>query len=142
MSDRTLEQQRAAYSLSVVSEVKQRDKTGKQGDEYAGYVVNLAGAILINGLGQALAQLRSAAKDKADDPHEWLYQHINKWICKKHPHSEFEEDKDLLLQLSRKSRADYQWALMETLAFLEWHRKIAVAELKKSEPGEEKDEKQ
>jgi CRISPR-associated protein Cmr5 len=31
---------------------------------------------------------------------------------------------------------------METLAFLEWHRKIAVAELKKSEPGEEKDEKQ
>jgi len=143
MSDRTLEQKRAAYLLEVVSEVKQT-KTEEQGDEYAGYVVNLAGAILINGLGQALARLRSAAKgnngeEKKEDPHEWLYQHINNWICKKHPHSSFEAEKDLLLQLSQKTREDYQWALMETLAFLEWHRKIAVAELKKPEHREEKD---
>lgn len=141
----TLDQQRAAYSLKAVDEVKGKVEKNKKdpkwenkGDDYAGYVVNLAGAVRINGLGQALAQLRAAAKDKKkEDPHEWLYQHINSWICKKHPNSRFKGQDDLLRALVRKDRKDYQWAVVETMAFLEWHRKIAAAELKKTEPGSE-----
>ncbi|MBH8599292.1 MULTISPECIES: type III-B CRISPR module-associated protein Cmr5 [unclassified Thermoactinomyces] len=145
--EQTLDQQRAAYSLETVDDVKQKveqkkSQEGDQGDEYAGYVVNLAGSILINGLGQALAQLRAAAKNKKDDPHGWLYRHVHLWICEKHPHSPFHGKKDLLQALMTGSRQEYQWALTETMAFLEWHRKIAVAELKKidSGGGEEKND--
>lgn len=146
----TLDQQRAAYSLKAVDEVKEKIKKSKKdsdlewenkGDDYAGYVVNLAGAIRVNGLGQALAQLLAAAKDKKEDPHKWLYQHISTWICDVHSQSPFKKrnQTDLLRALvnEKTTRKDYQWAVVETMAFLEWHRKIAVAELKKTEPGSE-----
>ncbi len=146
----TLDQQRAAYSLKVVDVLKENIKKNRKdsdsewenkGDDYAGYAVNLAGAIRINGLGQALAQLRAAAKDKKEDPHEWLYQHINAWICEEHSQSPFKKrnQTDLLRALVNEdtTRKEYQWAVVETMAFLEWHRKIAVAELKKTKPGGE-----
>lgn len=150
----TLDQQRAAYSLKAVDEVKGKVEKKKKdpkwenkGDDYAGYVVNLAGAIRINGLGQALAQLRAAAKGQEEDPHEWLYQHISTWICDVHSQSPFKKrnQTDLLRALVNEdtTRKEYQWAVVETMAFLEWHRKIAVAELKKPETdGEEKKDEQ
>ncbi|MGA8941859.1 MAG: type III-B CRISPR module-associated protein Cmr5 [Thermoactinomyces sp.] len=146
----TLDQQRAAYSLKAVDEVKEKIKKSKKdsdlewenkGDDYAGYVVNLAGAIRVNGLGQALAQLLAAAKGQEEDPHLWLYRHISTWICKEHQKSRFKKQNqtDLLRALVNEetTRKDYQWAVVETMAFLEWHRKIAVAELKKTDPGSE-----
>lgn len=144
----SLDRKRAVYSLKVVDKIKKDIEDNSEwkdkGDEYAGYVVDLAGAIRVNGLGQALAQLLAAAKGQKEDPHKWLYQHINAWICKEHPNSRLRGQDDLLRALVHGSRKDYQWAVVETMAFLEWHRKIAVAELKKPETGgeEKKDEQE
>ncbi|PRZ14434.1 CRISPR-associated Cmr5 family protein [Laceyella sediminis] len=132
--DQTLDQQRAAFSLDVVERVKRQIESEEKGDEYAGYVVKLAGDILINGLGQSLAQLQAAAKDKKkEDPHYWLYEHVQEWLCKRHPYSLYAGEEDLLHAITKHDQRRYRWALVETLAWLEWHRKIAVAELKKAE---------
>jgi CRISPR-associated protein Cmr5 len=130
---RTLDQLRAAHSYEVV---KKRQGDSKKADDYASYVIRLPADILINGLGQALAQLLAAAKRNHDDPHRWVYEDLQEWLCRKHPQSKFHGDRDLLEALALKSRSEYQWALGEAMAWLEWHKKLVTAYLKKGEEGQ------
>lgn len=147
----TLDQQRAKHSLQKInqirakieeeqkSKIEEQESTEKKktmvqkGDEYASYVVRLPVDILTNGLGQALAQLLAAAKDQQEEPHRWLYQDLQDWLCRSDPLAPYPNEKDLLEAIVTYDRKKYQQALSEAMAWLKWHTKIAVAQLKKTE---------
>ncbi|MRG28988.1 type III-B CRISPR module-associated protein Cmr5 [Laceyella tengchongensis] len=133
--EQTLDQKRATDSLEKVKRVKENCDSDAA-DDYAGYVVRLAGAIRINGLGQALAQLLAAAKQDQNDPHLLVYQDLQQWLCRNDSQAPYPNEPDLLEALVKRDRDTYQWALAEAMAWLEWHKKLAVAYLKKPEEGQ------
>jgi CRISPR-associated protein Cmr5 len=133
--EQTLDQKRATDSLEKVKRVKENCDSDAA-DDYAGYVVRLAGAIRINGLGQALAQLLAAAKQDQNDPHLLVYQDLQQWLCRNDSQAPYPNEPDLLEALVKRDRDTYQWALAEAMAWLEWHKKLAVAYLKKLEEGQ------
>lgn len=138
--DHTLDQERAIHSLKKVKEIEENYKNkGEEqlADDYAGYVVRLPADIISNGLGQALAQLLAAAKGKEEDPHYLVYRDLQDWLCRNDPKAPYPGANDLLEAIVSNDRKRYQWALGEAMAWLEWHKKLSVAYLKKSE-GENK----
>lgn len=151
---RTLEQQRAKNALDKVKKlelaVQENEITKQYADQYADYVVRVVSDIRINGLGQAMAQLLAAAKgEQAEqqrkdqpqseypDPHVLVYRNIKDWLCRDHPAAPYRGKKDLLEAIMEHDRYTYQWAIAETMAWLEWHKKLAVAYLKLSEGEKE-----
>lgn len=137
----TMDQRRAEDSLGKIKRLQDGDHSSKELDSYADYVENLPASILTNGLGQSLAQLLAAAKrgKKKDDPHYWLYQDLQEWLCRDDSQAPYSkpEDRDILQAITRSGRNHYMQAQAEALAWLEWHKKLAVAYLKQPE-GEEK----
>lgn len=131
-----LDQLRAKNSLEK-SKLIDRKYPDNVKDDYAGYVVRLAGEIRIVGLGQALAQLIASARKNKEDPHYLVYQDLQEWLCMDHPKTPFSAEKDLLDALLKTDRNNYQWAMVETAAWLEWHKKLAVAYLKEMEEKSE-----
>lgn len=132
----TMDQKRAAHALEKVKDIlKEYPNDEKKQDSYADYVERLPAAILTNGLGQALAQLLAAAKrtkNPYEDPHYWLYQNISDWLLRSGPEA-YKKEKDILDAITRHGRNKYMQALAEAMAWLEWHKKLAVAYLKQPE---------
>ncbi|SHF43662.1 CRISPR-associated protein, Cmr5 family [Seinonella peptonophila] len=123
-----LEQQRAQHSLAKIEEMQRLDK--QTADDYATYVTSFPAAILINGLGQALAQLLAAAKRQEDEPHFLLYKHIEEWLCRIDKQAPYSGKAELLNALMGGSRQTYIWATQETMLWLQFHKKMANAHLK------------
>ena len=130
----TIEQERAANALARVDKLsKQRDDFKKR---YRGYVDRLGPAIVMNGLGQALATERAGAgaAPKKDDEraHHELYQSLQRWLCRNeggvYPSSE-----DLLQAIMDNDEVLYLRAQIEALAWLEWHKKCCRANFPKDE---------
>lgn len=128
----TLDQRRAADSLKKVREIRKR-LSGKKADSYADYTIRLPASILINGLGQAVAQLQAAAGMDREDPHLLLYKDLSDWLCRNEKEAPYPEAKDLLEGIVSKDRSFYLRAQAEALAWLEWHKKLVTAYLKKTE---------
>jgi CRISPR-associated protein Cmr5 len=111
------------------------------GDElrkrYRAYVDRLGPAILMNGLGQALATERAARGTKRDKPegraHERLYKNVESWLCRA---GGVYERGDLLTAIVGGSEALYLRAQAEALAWLVWHKKFCRAYLPVSEERE------
>ena len=134
---KTLEQQRAADALKCIGELR------KESDEfqslYRAYVDRLGPAVVMNGLGQALATECAAAGPKPNNSrekaHRTLYENLQKWLCRKdggvYPHFV-----DLLQSIMEKDEVLYLQAQAEALAWLEWHKKCCRASLPKSERSE------
>ncbi len=138
MSDvQTLDQMRAADSLKKVKEI-QENYSEDERDSYADYVERLPAAILMNGLGQALAQLLAAAKRNEQDPHYLLYKHVHGWLCRDDPRAPYPNAPDMLEAITHKGRNKYLQAQAEAMAWLEWHKKLAVAYLKKAGDEDER----
>lgn len=138
MSDvQTLDQMRAADSLKKVKEI-QENYSEDERDSYADYVERLPAAILMNGLGQALAQLLAAAKRNEQDPHYLLYKHVHGWLCRDDPRAPYPNAPDMLEAITHKGRNKYLQAQAEAMAWLEWHKKLAVAYLKKTGDEDER----
>ncbi len=138
MSDvQTLDQMRAADSLKKVKEI-QENYSEDERDSYADYVERLPAAILMNGLGQALAQLLAAAKRNEQDPHYLLYKHVHGWLCRDDPRAPYPNAPDMLEAITHKGRDKYLQAQAEAMAWLEWHKKLAVAYLKKAGDEDER----
>ncbi|OYD06589.1 type III-B CRISPR module-associated protein Cmr5 [Paludifilum halophilum] len=139
----TMDQRRAEDVLKKIRRLQDQcercgEKKRKQCleglDSYADYVERLPAAILTNGLGQALAQLLAAAKrgEEDRDPHYWLYRDVQEWLCREDPEAPYREG-DILQAITRHGRQAYMQAQAEALAWLEWHKKLAVAYLKQPE---------
>lgn len=123
---RTIEQKRAERALKCVQEVK-TDSSIKS-SEYVTLAKRAPANIQTNGLGQTLAFWRSKGKGKRGDASETIYQDVSIWVCERMKWST-ENDKHLLVHLTECSTADYRRATVEAMAFLNWLKRFAEAEL-------------
>ncbi len=119
----TKEQERAAKAWEDVAAVQGQSFGGK----YGGWVKKLPALVLTNGLGQTLAFLRAKGKGKANAP-QTLYNHLSTWIMGEVAH---EKGSLLLLEwLMQQDSATYRRATTEALAFINWLKRFAEAQLK------------
>ncbi len=127
---RTIGQLRAASAFVRVQELSGRNETFRK--LYRSYVDRLGPAIVMNGLGQALATTRAAAgpnpsncRQKAQ--HE-LYLSVQQWLCRdRDDGGVYPEGSDLLQSITEHDECHYLHAHAETLAWLEWHKKLCRA---------------
>jgi len=131
---RTLEQERAAHALSMVR-LLEKEKDHDRADKFASYVERMPASILNNGLGQALATLLAQAKGDRRDPHYRLYEFIQNWLCRDDSQTPYRLAGDLMEAITGNSRQAYLRAQAETLSWLNWMKKFAVAYLKKDKGG-------
>ena len=133
---RTLEQQRAADALARVSELARECPTFKE--RYGSYVDRLGPAIVMNGLGQALATELAAAGPRPETndrrAHHKLYESLQRWLCRTQGGVYPSED-DLLMAITNHDETFYLRAQVEALAWLEWHKKCCRASFSKGDGG-------
>lgn len=126
---RTTEQRRAGQAWQKVGQVK--DQSKYQG-EYKSLVRSIPADILSHGLGQVLAFLWAKGRKNGqfkEDHHSMLYQHLSVWVSNE---MGWGQDGDLLKKLTQgetATTANYRRATVETLAYLEWLKRFAEAEL-------------
>lgn len=133
----TLEQERAANALERLNAVAEQEPTSGFRKRYRSYVERLGPAIVMNGLGQALATERATAgaePSRKDDEraHLELYQSVQQWLCRGEG-GVYPSDADLLQSLVREDEAHYLRAQAEALAWLDWHKKFCRATFPKGE---------
>ncbi len=135
---RTIEQDRAANALKRVDALGNESAGFKT--RYRAYVDRLGPAIVMNGLGQALATERAAAgaKPKKEDEkaHHELYQSLNQWLCRDGK-GVYPSGGDLLRAMAEHDETFYLRAQIEALAWLEWHKKCCRASFPKGEGEDE-----
>ena len=123
MSRQTLEQERAQNALSCAKQFSSSDGDTKK---YCSYVDRLGPAIVMNGLGKALATEMAAANE-----HTTLYRNLEQWLCRAEG-GVFEGSKDLLSSMMN-DEAQYLRAQVEALTWLEWHKKFCRALFKSTD---------
>ena len=132
------EQQRAADALARIKELKNESKDLKK--LYRSYVDRIGPAIVMNGLGQALATERAAAGPKAtsdrEKAHQKLYENLQHWLCHE-SNGVYASSPDLLQAITKNDESMYLRAQAEALAWLEWHKKFCRADLPKGGGNEE-----
>ncbi len=125
---RTIEQRRAADALSRIGELSGRSDEFKK--RYRAYVDRLGPAIVMNGLGQALAMERAAAgpQPKKDDEqaHGELYTGLQRWLCREDG-GVYPSSLDILQAVITNDEPHYLHAQTEALAWLAWHKKCCRA---------------
>lgn len=130
----TIGQRRAASAMDRVEKLSGRPKTFLK--LYRSYVDRLGPAIVMNGLGQALATTRAAAgpnpsNDRQRAHHE-LYLSVQKWLCRD-DHGVYPKASDLLRAITENDESKYLHAQAESLAWLEWHKKLCRASFPRGE---------
>ncbi len=130
---RTLEQCRAADALERVAKLGGSDAFRKL---YRSYVDRLGPAIVMNGLGQALATEKAAAgpgKSDRERAHRALHDNLQAWLCREG--GVYPAGDQLLQAITQHDQSRYLRAQAEALAWLVWHKKGCRAELPESEGG-------
>lgn len=136
MTTQTLEQKRAKHALDKIKSLQ-----GKPG-KYVTYIKALPAAILMNGLGQALATERAAAKN--DQAHRNLATHVSDWLLSDaagtkyaNPDGSKASNPDpsltLLTRMVEGNQDAYLWAQAEAMAYVTWLKKFANAFLEPAE---------
>ncbi len=131
---RTLEQRRAENALHSVNRLAKESTDFKK--RYRAYVDRMGPAIVMNGLGQALATELAAAGPKPDSAseraHHELYAGLQHWLCRKGG-GVYPGRRDLLRAITQRDEQSYLHAQAEALAWLEWHKKCCRASFPKGE---------
>lgn len=131
---KTIEQLRAADALQRVTQL--REKSDPFRKSYRAYVDRLSPAIVINGLGQALASERAAAGPSPDNDdkkaHQELYLNLQRWLCRSED-GVYPGQSDLLQALMTHDQSLYLRAQAEALSWLLWHKKFCRAEFPRGE---------
>ena len=122
----SLEQQRAAQAASDIREAKQRSDSG----EYRSLVEGLPAMIQANGLGQTCAYLLSRAEGNEKSVEFLLYGHLERWVQRQIPQL---LQGGLLAALTNADVGTYRRAQIEALAYLQWLKRFAQAELPRGE---------
>jgi CRISPR-associated protein Cmr5 len=131
---RSLEQQRAGRAWECVKQVKDRQYAGAYRSLARGATADLQA----NGLGQTLAFWRAKGYEngrrKRDSEHAVLLEHVSDWLRKEVP--EISGSDNVVEWIATKATTnDYRRATVEAIAFLNWVKRFAEAELPAS--GEE-----
>ena len=131
-----LDQQRANNALSCVDRL--RDKPEEFKKLYRAYSDRLGPAIVMNGLGQALATERAAAgtasNSDREKAHKELYGNVQSWLCRGDG-GVYPNSADLLNAITTEDESRYLRAQAEALAWLEWHKKFCRASLPRDDGG-------
>ncbi|MCX8207741.1 MAG: type III-B CRISPR module-associated protein Cmr5 [Methanothrix sp.] len=125
---RSLEQERAAHALKAVNSIRNESYASK----FRSYVERLPAAIVMNGLGQAMAgELAAGGRaEKNEDAlaHKKLYDLVAEWIRMRGIYS---SDEGLIDAIVKGEQDQYVLAQAEALAYLEWLKKFSQAFLEK-----------
>lgn len=136
----SLAQLRAKDALGTIKELQRlAELPGKTANEvygnYVSYVKALPATIIMSGLGQALA-MENSGKKKG---HKLLYEHMNAWLCNVGGHgwqnSPYRHKDNVLDAITSLDEDAYIRAQAETMEYLEWLKKFAVAFLVEKEEG-------
>ncbi len=119
---RSLEQQRAAAAWQCVQSAKGKSWSR----DYSQLAKSLPAMVQVNGLGQALAFLRSKRKEGSNE-HARLAADVSRWVSQQLLGSA--RDDLIPWIIGQASSAEYRRATAEALAFLNWLRRFAEAEL-------------
>ncbi len=129
---KTIEQRRAADALARIDKLSARSEGFRK--LYRAYVDRLGPAIVMNGLGQALATERAAAgstpENDRERAHHELYVSVQAWLCRQDG-GVYPASGDLLQAIMKNDESLYLHALAEALAWLEWHKKCCRASFPK-----------
>ena len=135
MPRQSLAQRRAAHALACVNNARDYGN-------YVSYVKSLPAAILMSGLGQALAMEKAGASKDGDvgKGHRLLYVHMNSWLCNETldgvpgwENGPYAGERDVLAAITSNDEPAYIRAQAEALEYLEWLKKFAVALLEEKE---------
>lgn len=125
---RTAGQDRAKDALDRVTELSKKSDGFKK--RYRAYVDRLCQAIVMNGLGQALAtELAAAGADprKEDQQaHKEVYVSLERWLCRA-AGGIYPSKANLLQAMMSENESHYLRAQAEALAWLDWHKKFCRA---------------
>jgi CRISPR-associated protein Cmr5 len=130
MNGQTIEQRRAKHALDRINELRRDGGCGN----YANHVKALPAAILMNGLGQAIAT-ECAARDRA---HEKLANHLASWLLSAEAHVGYpassnadgprdDDAQRLLRRIVEGDQSKYRRAHVEAIAYVGWLKKFAAA---------------
>lgn len=132
---RDLERERAADALAKIQALDGESRDFKT--RYRAYVDRFGGAVLMNGLGQALATELAAADADADAgtgaggddkrAHAALARNVGEWLGQR----VYSASTAIMDAITSGEQADYVRAQVETLAWLTWHKKFCHASFPK-----------
>jgi CRISPR-associated protein Cmr5 len=118
---RSLEQERAAHAYAAV-----KNEKGKKDKELKSLARSAPASIQSNGLGQTLAFWK--ARKEKEEHHLALYHALSGWLKKQ---LSLKDDRDLLEWIATEATSlQYRQATAEALAYLNWYKRFAEAELK------------
>lgn len=122
-----LDRRRAKNALDRTGELAGRRDQFKR--NYRAYVDRIGPAIVMNGLGQALAtELAAAGGSPSSDrerAHHELYRSLEAWLCG--AGGVYESERDLMDAIVNNDEARYVDAQAEALAWIGWHKKFCRA---------------
>ncbi len=140
--ERTLEQQRAKVAWECVADFDQKVANKEIKKKYRSLARNLPALILGSGLGPTLAFLRSKGSESWKEPnggakeHDWICYHLNRWLTQWMKKWRNQEEEDILHWIVTKSDStNYRYVTNEALAFAQWLKRFAEAELPEEEGG-------
>ncbi len=129
VTNQTLEQKRAEHALKCIQSI-QGDKNDGY---YVSYVSALPATIVMNGVGQALVtQLAKAKKEKENDSHQLLFNHVASWLTEQIDELKG-EPQEVIAKLMKNDQDVYLRAQAETMAYLNWLKQFARAYLNEKE---------
>lgn len=129
---RLLEQERARVAWNCINYVNEKYKE-KFKKEYRSLVMRLPAMIITNGLGQALAFLKSKGKSKESKPHEKLFKDIESWFSGNENIQWDKTQGGLMEKVINLPSDKFRHATSETLSFFSWMKRFADAVLPKGD---------
>ena len=130
----SLAQQRAQHALAAITKLAAPNAPSY--GNYLSYVKALPANVRSLGLGQALAFALAKCKDDPKNPYRLLYDHVTDWVCQRSIYSGATPE-NFMTMLTSGDQTQYLHAQIETMAYLEWLKKFAVAQLKEDKAVQE-----
>lgn len=127
----TLEQQRAAAAWANIESVKDEQQQKK----YGTLARRLPSLIQMNGLGTTMAFLLAKGKNKKEDGHTLIYNHLSDWVLS-HISSE-NKDRDLMTFIRNAEMDVYRRATAEAIEYGIWLKRYVEAKDWGSAQGDE-----
>jgi len=124
---KTLEQQRARRAWDCVQEVTNQPQDFKK--RYSSLARKVPMLVLTNGLGQTLAFLKARGKNDPADEHTVLFRHLSNWVLEQVAPGTGTGHQHLIQWVLENDSVAYRRATIEALAFLNWLKRFAEAEL-------------
>ena len=130
----SLAQQRAQHALAAITELAAPN--AQSYGNYLSYVKALPANVRSLGLGQAMAFALAKCEGDLTKPYGLLYAHVADWICQR-PIYVGATPANFMTKLTGGTQSQYLHAQIETMAYLEWLKKFAVAQLNEDKAVQE-----